>query len=212
MENTDPKWKQFEKLGEKIFKELSLKTDVKWNDFIHGYETETYRQIDISIRAKVDDHEILEIIQLKNWKIKANINTVGEFASVVKDVHATSGILICKGGFTPQAKKYAKNIGIKLLNLHDAESKDWNQEIKIPVLWIEYTLLFPTITCNFHSAYEQTINFGKRSKFTISSDLEKQRFIFYHYLLRNGITGKLTKRLIKNTNFHYRIICQFMQH
>jgi len=173
MENSDLKWKQFEKLGEKIFRELSLKAEVKWNDFIFGHDTETERQIDISIRAKIEDHSVLEIIQLKNWTKKANINTVGEFVSVVKDVRATSGILICKGGFTVQAKKYAKNMGITLLNLHDAESKDWNQEIKIPVLWIEYTLVFPPITWKIRSKYDQTVNFGKRSKFTLSPDAGK---------------------------------------
>ena len=170
MADTNPKWKQFEKLGEKIFKELSPKANVKWNDSIYGHDTETKRQIDISIRAKVAEHEILEIIQLKNWKIKANINHVGEFASVVKDVRATSGVLICKGGFTTQAKQYAKNIGIKLLNLHDAESKDWNQEIKLPIFWIEYTLIFHPAGFKFFSKYDQTIHFGKRSKFTLSPD------------------------------------------
>jgi len=170
MESTDPKYKQFEKLGEKIFKELSPKAEVKWNDFIYGHDTETERQIDISIRAKIDDHDVLEIIQLKNWTKKANVNTVGEFASVVKDVHATSGILICKSGFTPKAKNYAKNIGIKLLNLHDAESKDWDQEIKIPVLWIEYFLIIHPPSFKLHNKYDGSVNFGKRSKITLSPD------------------------------------------
>ncbi len=169
MDDTDPKWKQFEKLGEKIFKELSPLADVKWNDHIYGHNSKTKRQIDISIRTKIDNHEILEIVQLKNWKYKANIKAVDEFASVVKDVKATSGILVCKSGFTSQAKKYAKNMGIKLINLHDAESRDWNQDIKIPILWIEYSLVFHS-EGKFFSKYAQTAYFGKKSKFTLSPD------------------------------------------
>jgi len=165
----DPKWKQFEKLGERIFKELSSLATVRWNDSIHGHDSGIERQIDISIRTKLENHEILEIIQLKNWKYKADINAVGEFASVVKDVKASSGILVCKSGFTAQAKKYARNIGIKLLNLHDAESRDWNQEIKIPVLWIEYVL---DVEFSFVMSpkYSGIVNFGKKSKLALSPD------------------------------------------
>jgi len=170
MVNSDPKWKQFEKLGEKIFKELSPIADVKWNDHVKGHDSGTKRQIDISIRTQIDNHEIFQIIQLKNWKYKANITAIDEFASVVKDVNATSGILVCKSGFTSQAKKYAKNIGIKLCNLHDAESREWNQDIKIPILWIEYTLSFDGSKGKIFNKYEGTINFGKRSKFTLSPD------------------------------------------
>lgn len=172
MDNTDPKYKQFEKLGKKILKELSPKADVKWNDHIYGHDSKIKRQIDVSIRAEIDGHKILEIVQLKNWKNKANVNAVGEFASVVKDVRATSGILVCKSGFTSQAKKYAKNIGIKLINLHDAESRDWNQDIKIPVLWIEYYLTV-MLGGKIHSKYSGTVNFGKKSKTALSPDKGK---------------------------------------
>lgn len=165
----DPKWKQFEKLGEKILKELSPLAHVQWDDHIYGHDSKTKRQIDISIRTKIDNHEILEVVQLKNWKQKANINAVGEFESVVKDVRATCGILVCKNGFTTQAKKYAKNIGIKLINLHDAESRDWNQDIKIPVIWIEYSL---SVGLSFliSTKHSGTVNFGKKSKLALSPD------------------------------------------
>lgn len=172
MNSVDPKYIQFEKLGAKIFKELSSKADVKWNDYIWGHNSKTKRQIDVSIKATIEGHEILEIIQLKNWKRKASFTAVDAFASVVKDVRATSGILICKSGFTSQVKKYAKNIGIKLLNLHDAESQDWNLEIKIPVLWTEYSLILHPFSFKFVGSIlpGTQITFGPRSKITVSPD------------------------------------------
>lgn len=201
MVNPDPKWKQFEKLGEKIFKELSPNADVKWNDHIIGCNSGTSRQIDVSIRAEIEGHKILEIIQLKNWKIKANITTIDEFVSVVKDVKATSGVLICKGGFTSQAKKYAKNVGIKLFNLHDAESRDWNQEIKIPVLWIEYFPSFSSINFMITAKAHQTISFKNMSKITLSPDTGKTTIDILPMFTEKWNNGEIDKTPNKKLEF-----------
>ncbi|MCB9451000.1 MAG: restriction endonuclease [Anaerolineaceae bacterium] len=130
-------WREFEQLAERIMAELQPHAQVKWNDFIYGYDTEKDRQIDVSIRASYEGKEVLTIVQARNRNTPADINSVGEFASVVKDVRAQKGILVCRSGFTEAAKTYARNIGIELLNLHDAESRDWNLDIRLPILWIE---------------------------------------------------------------------------
>jgi hypothetical protein len=128
---------EFEKLVALILEELSPHAQVKWDDHIYGHDTGIDRQIDVSIRATLAGTEILTIVQAKNWKQRADINTVGEFASVVRDVRATKGILVCKSGFSETTKNYAKNLGIELLNIHDAQSRDWNLEMRIPIIWIE---------------------------------------------------------------------------
>jgi hypothetical protein len=69
------------------------------------------------------------------------VNAVGCFAAVVEDVDATRGVMVCRSGFTQTAKTYARNKGIELYNLHDAESRDWRLELTIPLLWID---LFPS--------------------------------------------------------------------
>lgn len=139
---TEPKWKEFEVLSAKILQELSPKATITLNDSIYGNQTQTSRQIDVSIRTKIDGYDILTIVQAKNISIPADVNIVGEFSAVILDVKATRGILICKSGFTATAKVYAKNLGIVLLNIHDAESRDWNLDLKIPVLWREYYIEF----------------------------------------------------------------------
>lgn len=148
---------------------------MKWNDHCIGHDSGIKRQIDISIKATIDSHCIFVIIQLKNWKRKADVKAVDEFASVVKDVKATSGILICRSGFTPHAKNYAKNIGIKLLNLHNAESKDWNQDITIPVLWLEYTIKTSDFKIPFHKTISEnvTLHFGPKPKLLLSPNKGK---------------------------------------
>lgn len=55
--------KPFEDLIFKIYKELEPHATIIKNDMIMGFETSTKREIDISIRQKIADHELLIIIQ-----------------------------------------------------------------------------------------------------------------------------------------------------
>jgi hypothetical protein len=127
-------WQDYEKLIHTIYTELEPLADVRHNDFIEGIESGIKRQIDISVRTKVANHEILMIIQAKNLKHKADIKVIGEFDSVIRDVRASKGILICNAGFTNSAKEYAKKRKIDLYTAHDASVKEWQTEIQVPVI------------------------------------------------------------------------------
>lgn len=120
-------WKQFEKLAEQIYGELSPDATVKWNDHIQGVDSQTARQIDVSIRWTLEGQDRLVIVQVKNWNHKADVKAVGEFSSVIQDVRANGGILVCKSGFTNNALRYGRNIGIRLHNLHDAQKLEMKQ-------------------------------------------------------------------------------------
>jgi|SRR5215213_151283 len=135
-------WRQFEKLAEQIYKELEPTAKVVHNDKIMGQDSKIFRQIDVSIRHTMAGHDLLTVIQAKDYAEPADVNTVGEFATVVKDVKANKGILICKSGFTSSAFSLAESYGIDLCNIHDAESREWSLDIKLPILWIDY---FPNI-------------------------------------------------------------------
>lgn len=138
--------REFELLAEQIYKELEPLAQVTHNDHIMGLESEISRQIDVSIRYSIDGVDRLTIIQTKDYGDKpADINVVGEFASVIKDVAANKGILICKSGFTRSAKKYAQNLGIDICNLHDAQSRRWSLDIQFPIVWTDF---FPTVSLN----------------------------------------------------------------
>lgn len=75
------------------------------------------------------------IVQAKDYARRADVNVVGTFVSVINDVGANKGVLICSGGFSKSAKTYARKKGILLYSLADAESKDWTAELTIPILW-----------------------------------------------------------------------------
>jgi Restriction endonuclease len=104
------------------------------DDHIIGQETGILRQIDVSIRSKIAGHDILIIIQAKEHKKRADINMIGEFDSVVRDVKASKGILICNSGFTKTAKEYAQRLKVDLCTAHDASNINWQTEVKIPVI------------------------------------------------------------------------------
>ena len=128
------KWKQFEHLVELIYKELQPESEVKINDQILGINSGIERQIDISIRTKFAGSNILVIVQAKDYKAKADINVVGAFASVIKDVRASKGVLICNKGFTSGAKKLARNLLIDIFSAHDISEPNWSIDYKMPIL------------------------------------------------------------------------------
>ncbi len=130
-----PKWAEYELLAAKIIKELSPHAQVTHDEHIFGHESETRRQIDVVARWTDNDEDRVLIVQVKDYGRRANINVVGEFSSVIRDVHADRGVLICSGGFSKQAITYARNLGIDLYSLADANSKRWELELTIPVVW-----------------------------------------------------------------------------
>ena len=165
MENLVKKWLDFERLIARIYKCISPNATVVHNDKIPGHKTGTDRQIDVSIRFREAGCDFLVIVQAKTNANPLDINAIGEFASVVEDVRATKGVLICNSGFTEKALVYARNIGIDLCSAHDAESKNWRTILKLPVVWVR---LSTSIRCEMILELEH----GD----TISTEFLKWRF------------------------------------
>jgi hypothetical protein len=73
MEHTAPtntKWKRFEQLDADIQKDLAPEGFVVTpNDKIMGKDTETMRQIDVSIRGNVGQFEMLMILEAKDYRV-----------------------------------------------------------------------------------------------------------------------------------------------
>jgi len=133
-------WLDYEKLAAKIYRELQPGAQIQHNDKLMGYESGTLRQIDVSIKTNVAGHNILVIVQAKNHKSPLDVNTIGEFLSVIKDVRAQKGIMICNAGFTRSAIRFARAASIDLCTLHDTQSPSWGINLTIPLLWVEYDL------------------------------------------------------------------------
>jgi hypothetical protein len=135
--DTMAKWREYEKMVERIYKELMPLATVTHNDKIMGKDSGVERQIDVSIKTNLAGHDILIIIQAKHYERPPNVTHVDGFSNVIKDVRASKGIMISNIGFTKTAIKLAVNQGIDLCSAYDAESRDWKSDLTIPVLWVE---------------------------------------------------------------------------
>lgn len=141
-----PKWEKFEEFAASIQKTLTPNATVTRNEVIIG-KSGIRRKIDISVRYKLGQLNILAVIDCKDWSQPIDIGEVGAFADLLEDVSANKGAIICNAGFTDGAKKRATEKGIDLLMAVDAENMDWPVYIAMPTLcdfrYIkEYSLCF----------------------------------------------------------------------
>lgn len=128
----DPKWKKFEKLATKIQQDLSPDAEVIHDVKLMGQDSQTQRQIDIVVKRSVGQFPLLVVMQCKDTRAKLDINVIGEFADVIRDVRANKGALVSSAGFTKSAITSAKQKGIDLFRLVDVGSQDWRGYASFP--------------------------------------------------------------------------------
>jgi len=130
------KWLDFEKMIAQIYRSISPNAVVAHNNNIRGHDSGIDRQIDVSVSFREAGCDFLVIVQAKTNSRPLDVNVIGEFATVIKDVRASKGVLICNAGFTKAAQTLAQSLGIELTSAHDAESKDWSTTLRVPVIWV----------------------------------------------------------------------------
>jgi hypothetical protein len=128
------KWKKFEKSVLEYQKLFIPNGNVKYNDKILGKITETYRQVDISITAKIGNYEILIAIDCKDHKEPLDVKTIEEAKGLFEDIGVNKGVIISSKGFSKTALTRGKNCGLDLLTYYDPEFNNIEPIYKIPVL------------------------------------------------------------------------------
>jgi hypothetical protein len=135
-----PKWRKFEELVHKIQSDLASDAQVRLDDRIEGALTGTMRQVDISIRRKIGQFEMLIAIDCKDLAQPVDVKDVEGVIGLIQDVGANKGAVVSASGFTPAALARGKGAGLDLYRLVDTGSHDWKAHASIPVL-IHYTAL-----------------------------------------------------------------------
>jgi hypothetical protein len=131
----EAKWKRFEKLIHGIHSQLAPQgAVVKLDDKIIGCESKVERQLDVTIRVSVAEYKILIVLECKDESRPVDVGTMGEFASLLRDVKANKGVMISSSGYTSAALAMARVQGIDARTYLDTESVDWKSEVTIPVL------------------------------------------------------------------------------
>ena len=144
---------EYEEFVFKIFSEFYRGFTLTLNDRILGNQSGIRREIDISMRGQVDGVELLYLVQAKDHKRPADVKIIGEFSSVIKDVGASKGFLICAAGFAKTIHRYARTLGIELLSVEDIKSNKWCADVQIPVIYIKCDIDFG-VECKFQKTQE----------------------------------------------------------
>lgn len=203
-------WAKYEELAHKIVEELMPHAVVTLDDHPYGHETETPRQIDVSAKWTDGGNNYLLLVQVKDLSTPADINTVGTFRSVIQDVGAHRGVLICSAGFTKKARTYARNLGIGLYQLHDASSRNWALELTVPIIW---TTLNPEfhLSARFTTTAAGQLHVDKRKGLPFSEDGRKTRTTTIDHFANiwnigelDRAPGKHGKRSRKGLDIPYR--------
>lgn len=167
--NKQPKWQKFEDLVTEIQKVLSPDAIVTPNDKIPG-KSGIERQIDISVRAKVGEFELLMIIDCKDYKSRIDINTVEQVRGLAEDVRANKAALVSFKGYTDGAKKRAQESGIDLYRLIDTGDHPWQAKILVPTI-CEVTII---------KSYRIGIEVNSPGPFEISADADFRTLKLYN--------------------------------
>ncbi|HEY5748981.1 MAG TPA: restriction endonuclease [Chryseolinea sp.] len=126
--------REFEQLIESIYRDVDPNSQITRNDKIFGHESKADREIDLSIRSKIGIHEILIVVQAKDTNKPIDVNVVYAFIGVIKDIHASKGVLISAKGYSKSAKALCKSYGIDMFTAHDVASPKWTLDLRMPVL------------------------------------------------------------------------------
>jgi hypothetical protein len=127
-------WLDLEKLAAQIYRELQPKCVVTHDARLRGELSGELRQIDVLVDCA--DQGTRLVVDCKDWKKRVDVRDIGTFASLVEDVAATSGVMICNRGFSKGAMNLARVKGVKLCHLHDVASRKWQVDVRIPYLRI----------------------------------------------------------------------------
>ncbi|MFX0202345.1 MAG: restriction endonuclease [Candidatus Hodarchaeota archaeon] len=142
-----PKWKRFEKIVAKVQKDLASDASVTLDDRIQGKITNTKRQVDISIRKKIGQYEILIAIDCKDLASPVDVKDVEEVIGLIQDIEANKGVIVSASGFTKAALSRGEKAGLDLYRLVDCGDHDWKADVSIPVV------------CDFRSIQQFSLTF-----------------------------------------------------
>lgn len=164
-EKPDPKWKRFEKIMHDMHAQLApAGAIVTPDDRVMGRESNTERQLDVTIRANVAGYGVFIVIECRDESRPIDVNGVGEFATKLQDVAANKGIMISTSGFTSSAITLAKARGIVTRTYIDTENADWRQDVAVSILLIRHSFIYQISFVNIPGYPFPTSEWGEPPK------------------------------------------------
>jgi len=131
-----PKWKRFEELVKKVQEDLAPGALVTLDEKIEGKITGVKRQIDISIRQKIGQYEVLIVMDCKDLSKPVDVKDVEEVIGLAEDVGANKGAIVSANGFSKAARTRGEKAGLELYSLIDTGDHDWKTIVTVPYVVI----------------------------------------------------------------------------
>ncbi len=124
-----------------IYETLYENSLLNLNDTINSQFNEKSHVFDIAVNTTSLGHDILMVFKLLPLSHKAKYLDILDFIIALKDIKVAKGIIICNGGFSEDVVEFASKNNVDLCTFKDAQSRKWNENIEIPVVWIKSTPL-----------------------------------------------------------------------
>lgn len=86
------------------------------------------------MRDRVGPYELFIAIDCKDYKKAVNVQGVGQFISLARDVGANKGVMVSAKGFSPTARTLARKAGIQLYTPVSASGHEWKVLVTVPAL------------------------------------------------------------------------------
>jgi hypothetical protein len=132
--------RELEILVAKIQAQLAPGAEVIHDAKLPGRKSQRTRQIDVLVRQKIGQYEMLIVLDCKDYARPVDVKGVEEFHGLLDDVGANKGALVCPRGFTEAAKTRASGLQVDLYSPVDTDPHKWQVRVTIPVI------------CDFRSA------------------------------------------------------------
>lgn len=126
--------RDLELLVAKIQKQLAPNSEVLHDVRLDGRQSRRKRQIDVLVRQKVGQYEIMIVIDCKDYARPVDVKGVEEFSGLLTDVGAQKGVLVCPRGFSEAAKTRAEGLQIDLYSPVDTDPHKWKATASIPAI------------------------------------------------------------------------------
>jgi len=137
-------WEEYEAITKYIYGALGEQYGVKVIGFGRKFKVKgksgVTHQIDVLTEQFDGERKLLTAIECKYWKKKVNKDIVMKLSETMQDSDISSGIIVCKTGFTRDTLTYAEHKGIKLVELREADEKDRDFKRTVEIGWLDIRL------------------------------------------------------------------------
>jgi hypothetical protein len=139
-------WEQYEAITKYIYASLGAQFGIKVKGYGRKFKVKgksgVDHQVDVLTEQSNGEGQLLTAIECKYWNRKVNKDVVMKLSKIMEDSDITSGIIVCKAGFTRDSQTFAEHEGIKLVELREVEENDgeFQKTIEIGTLDIHFNI------------------------------------------------------------------------